>query len=49
LAKKLNMMKEVMAHEKHKHVTSIGDHPSRSRPKNKNKRKSWKAYRGQGK
>ena len=28
--------------------TSIGD-SVRSRPKNKNKRRSWKKYRGQGK
>ena len=28
--------------------TSIGD-SVRSRPKNKNKRRSWKRYRGQGK
>jgi len=27
--------------------TSIG-HSSRSRPKNKHKRRSWKKYRGQG-
>jgi len=31
-----------------KHVTSIG-HSSRSMPKNKKKRVSWKRYRGQGK
>ena len=42
------MMKEVVQHEKHKHVTSIGNHPTRSIPKNKNKRRSYKAYRGQG-
>jgi len=34
--------------ERIKHVTSIGDY-SRSRPKNKHKRRSWKRYRGQGK
>ncbi len=28
--------------------TSIG-HSSRSQPKNKHKRRSWKKYRGQGK
>ena len=31
-----------------KHVTSIGN-SSRSVPKNKKKRVSWKRYRGQGK
>ena len=31
-----------------KKVTSIGD-SSRSKPKNKGKRRSWKRYRGQGK
>ena len=31
-----------------RHVTSIG-HSVRSKPKNKNKRRSWKRYRGQGK
>ena len=31
-----------------KHVTSIGN-SSRSMPKNKKKRVSWKRYRGQGK
>ena len=31
-----------------KNRTSIGD-SVRSRPKNKNKRRSWKKYRGQGK
>lgn len=31
---------------RHKHATSIG-HGTHSRPKNK--RKSWKRYRGQGK
>lgn len=34
--------------EKIKKVTSIG-HSTRSRPKNKNKRRSWKRYKGQGK
>jgi hypothetical protein len=34
--------------ERIKHVTSIGNSP-RSTPKNKNKRRSWKRYRGQGK
>jgi len=29
--------------------TSIGGHPRRSRPKNKNKKRCWKKYRGQGK
>ena len=29
--------------------TSIGNHPSRSRPKNKYKKRTWKKYRGQGK
>mgnify|MGYP003112125155 FL=1 len=30
-----------------KHRTSIGDGPN-SRPNNKQKRRSWKKYRGQG-
>ncbi|MBT4478853.1 MAG: hypothetical protein HOC66_05540 [Flavobacteriales bacterium] len=34
--------------EKIKKVTSIG-HSTRSMPKNKNKRRSWKRYKGQGK
>ena len=34
--------------ERIKHVTSIGN-SSRSMPKNKKKRVSWKRYRGQGK
>jgi len=34
--------------ERIKHVTSIGD-SSRSKPKNKHKRRSWKRYKGQGK
>ena len=34
--------------ERVKHVTSIG-HSTRSVPKNKKKRVSWKRYRGQGK
>ena len=34
--------------ERVKHVTSIG-HSTRSVPKNKNKRVSWKRYKGQGK
>ena len=34
--------------ERIKHVTSIG-HSTRSVPKNKKKRVSWKRYRGQGK
>jgi len=34
--------------EADKKVTSIG-HSTRSRPKNKSKRVSWKKYRGQGK
>ena len=34
--------------ERIKHVTSIGN-SSRSVPKNKKKRVSWKRYRGQGK
>tara|TARA_Y100001951_G_C11116451_1_gene170360 strand:+ start:294 stop:440 length:147 start_codon:yes stop_codon:yes gene_type:complete len=29
--------------------TSIGNHPSRSRPKNKYQKRCWKKYRGQGK
>jgi len=29
--------------------TSIGRHPSRSRPTNKYKKRTWKKYRGQGK
>ena len=49
MAKKSNLVKEVMAHEKHKKVTSIGSHATRSIPKNKNKRRSFKRYRGQGK
>jgi hypothetical protein len=35
--------------EKIKKVTSIGRHSTRSMPKNKKKRISWKRYRGQGK
>ena len=31
-----------------KHATGIGHGPN-SKPKNKNKRRSWKRYRGQGK
>mgnify|MGYP001604213737 FL=1 len=34
--------------EAEKKVTSIG-HSTRSRPKNKSKRRSWKRYKGQGK
>ena len=34
--------------ERVKKVTSIG-HSTRSRPKNKKKRVSWKRYKGQGK
>ena len=49
MAKKTNLAKEVMAHEKHKKVTSIGRHATRSIPKNKSKRRSFKRYRGQGK
>ena len=37
MAKKTNLAKEVMAHEKHKKVTSIGRHATRSIPKNKRK------------
>lgn len=28
--------------------TSIGKHTRKTRPRNKNKRRSWKKYRGQG-
>ena len=35
--------------DKVKKRTSIGAHPRRSRPKNKNKKRCWKKYRGQGK
>lgn len=31
-----------------KKVTSIGSDFTRSRPKNKQKRRNWKKYRGQG-
>ncbi len=41
--------KVVIKKDKIKKVTSIGRHPTRSRPKNKHKRRSWKKYRGQGK
>ena len=48
MAKKISMVRDVIRHEKRKHVTSIGDHSTRSIPKNKNKRRSYKPYRGQG-
>ena len=38
MAKKMSMVRDVIRHEKPKHVTSIGDHSKRSVPKNKNKR-----------
>ena len=49
MAKKMSMARDVMRHEKPKHVTSIGNHPTRSTPNNKNKRRDFKRYRGQGK
>ena len=48
MAKKMSMVRDVIRHEKPKHVTSIGDHSKRSVPKNKNKKRQWKQYRGQG-
>jgi hypothetical protein len=48
MAKKMSMVRDVIRHEKPKHVTSIGNHSKRSVPKNKNKKRQWKQYRGQG-
>tara|TARA_Y100001938_G_scaffold135020_1_gene196159 strand:- start:9465 stop:9611 length:147 start_codon:yes stop_codon:yes gene_type:complete len=39
---------ESIKREKIKKVTSIGTHSTRSRPKNKHKKRNWKPYRGQG-
>ena len=47
MAKKANYSADVIQHEKHKKVTSIG-RSARCTPKNKNKRAQWKRYRGQG-
>ena len=47
MAKKANYSADVIQHEKHKKVTSIG-RAARCTPKNKNKRANWKRYRGQG-
>ena len=49
MAKKSSFALDVLRHEKHKKVTSIGRHATRSIPKNKSKRRSFKRYRGQGK
>ena len=40
--------KDFIAHEPVHHKTSIGRHPSLTKM-NKSKRRSWKAYNGQGK
>ena len=45
MAKKANYSADVIQHEKHKKVTSIG-RAARCTPKNKNKRAQWKRYRG---
>lgn len=48
MAKKMSMVRDVIRSEKNKKVTSIGDHRTRSKPKNKNKKRQFKMYRGQG-
>ena len=47
MAKKIHLPSSIKK-ETVKKRTSIGDSP-RSRPKNKNKKRNWKKYRGQGK
>ena len=48
MARKVSYFKEVIKNEKHKKVTSIGRHKTRSKPKNKHKKRTWKKYNGQG-
>ena len=47
MAKKANYSSDAIKHEKHKKITSIG-RAARCTPKNKNKKRQWKRYRGQG-